>query len=104
MTSKENAQALLNSDNPALIGKEFKEVYVWEVQPTLKQAKKSGARYLETVIEFETNTTFLRDTSIVDKTLHDIARVSDRPGPVSISNVVEVGFKKEKRWWQFWKK
>lgn len=104
VTSKENAQALINSGNPALKGTEFKEVYVWTVQPTLKQAKNSGARYLDTVIEFETNATFSRDTSIVDSSLWDIARVSDRPGPISISNVVEVGFKKGKRWWEFWKK
>jgi len=34
----------------------------------------------------------------------EIARISDRPGPISISDVVETGFKKSKRWWQFWKK
>ena len=104
VTSKENAQALINLANPSLKGTEFKEVYVWTVQPTLKQAKNSGARYLDTVIEFETNATFSRDTSIVDSSLWDIARVSDRPGPISIFNVVEVGFKKGKRWWKFWKK
>lgn len=104
VTSKENAQILLNSDNPALKGTEFKEVYVWTEQPTLKQAKNSGARYLDTVIQFETNATFSRDTSIVDSSLWDIARVSDRPGPIPISNVVETGFKESKRWWQLWKK
>ena len=104
VTSKENAKAILNSDHPALKGTEFKEVYVWIEQPTLKQAKNSGARYLDTVIEFETNVTFSKDTSIVDRSLWNIARVSDRPGPISISNVVETGFKESKRWWQFWKK
>ena len=104
VTSNENAQALINSDNPALKGREFNEVYVWTEQPTLKQAKNSGARYLDTVIEFETNASFSRDTSIVDSSLWNIARVSDRPGPISISNVIEVGFKNNKRWWQFWKK
>ena len=104
VTSKENAQMLIDSDSPALKGTEFKEVYAWTVQPTLEQARNSGARYLDTVIEFETNATFSRDTSIVDSSLWNIARVSDRPGPISISNVVEVGFKNNKRWWQFWKK
>lgn len=103
VTSYENAHALINSSNPALKGREFKEVYVWTEQPTLKQAQNSGAYYLDTVIEFETNASFSRDTSIQDSSLWNIARVSDRPGPISISNVKEVGFKNSKRWWQFWK-
>ncbi len=103
VTSKQNAETIINSNNPELKGREFKEVYVWTKQPTYKQAENSGARYLETVIEFETNATFSKDTSICDTALHNIARVSDRPGPIPISNVVEVGFKSEKRWWQFWK-
>lgn len=94
----------MNSNNPMLKGQEFQQVYVWTEQPTLNQAKNSGARYLDTVIEFETPATFSRDTSMDDSSLWDIAMISDRPGPISISNVVEIGFKNKKRWWQFWKK
>lgn len=85
-----------------LKGEEFKEVYVWSQQPTLKQAKLSGARNIETVIRFEVNpNTFIKDSS-VDESLRNIARISTRPGPISVYNVIEVGFKKE--WWEFWKK
>lgn len=42
--------------------------------------------------------------SMDDTSLHIIAKKSSRPGPISISDVIEVGFKEEKRWWQFWKK
>ena len=104
VTSNENAQALITSANPALKGREFQQVYVWTVQPTLEQAQNSGARYLDTVIEFETSATFSRDTSMDDSSLWNIARISDRPGPISISNVKTVGFKEKKKWWQFWKK
>lgn len=104
VTSKETAQQLINSDNPYLIGKEFKEVYAWPVQPTYKQAANSGATQLETVIKFKTSVYFDKDTSMDDTSLYDIAKISSRPGPISISNVTEVGFKKGKRWWQFWKK
>ena len=104
VTSNENAQAILNSDSPTLKGREFKEVYVWTEQPTLEQAKNSGARYLDTVIEFETSATFSKDKSMKDSSLWDIAMRSDRPGPITISKVVETGFKESKRWWQFWKK
>lgn len=92
--------------NPALKGKEFKEVYAWDVQLTLSQARNSGARSLDTVIQFNTSTYFGRDNSIVNDALREmgIARVSSRPEPISISNVVEVGFKPEVKWWQFWKK
>lgn len=100
----EIAQALVDSDNPLLIGKEFVQVYAWTVQPTLEQAQHSGSRYLDTVIEFETSTTFSKDKSMDDISLHDIARISDRPGPISILNVKIVGFKEKKKWWKFWKK
>ena len=104
VTSNENAQILVNSDSPALKGREFQQVYAWTVQPTLKQAQNSGARYLDTVIEFETSATFSKDRSMDDRSLWDIARISDRPGPISIENVKIVGFKGKKKWWKFWKK
>ena len=72
--------------------------------PTLKQAQNSGARYLDTVIGFKTSATFSEDRSIGDRSLWNIAMRSDRPGPISISDVTETGFKESKRWWQFWKK
>lgn len=54
------------------------------------------------MISFETNpNTFVTDTTVA-KELQDTARVSTRPGPIDVTNVKEVGFKKE--WWQFWKK
>ena len=87
-----------------LKGREFQQVYAWTVQSTLKQEKNSGARYLDTVIEFETSVTFSKDKLLDDRSLWDIARISDRPGPISISNVKIIGFKKQKKWWQFWKK
>ena len=104
VTSNENAQMILNSDNPVLKGKEFMQVYVWAEQPTLEQAKNFGARYLDTVIGFNSSAGFSKDESIGERALWEIARISDRPGPISISDVVETGFKKSKRWWQFWKK
>lgn len=61
-------------------------------------------RRLDTVIEFETSVTFSKDKLMDDRSLWDIARISDRPGPISISNVKIIGFKKQKKWWQFWKK
>lgn len=61
-------------------------------------------RRLDTVIEFETSVTFSKDKSMDDRSLWNIARISDRPGPISISNVKIIGFKKQKKWWQFWKK
>jgi hypothetical protein len=77
-------------------------VYAWTEQPTLKQAKNSGARDIETVISFEANpNTFIKDETVA-KNLQSTARVSTRPGPINVNNVKEVGFKKE--WWQFWKK
>ena len=100
VTSRENATKIMEEGK--LTGKEFKEVYAWTEQPTLKQAKASGARDIETVISFEVNpNTFVKDTTVAEN-LQDIARVSSRPGPIEVSNVKEVGFKKE--WWQFWKK
>ena len=51
-----------------------------------------------------TSVTFSKDKSMDDRSLWDIARISDRPGPISISNVKIIGFKKQKKWWQFWKK
>lgn len=61
-------------------------------------------RRLDTVIEFETSVTFSKDKLMDDRSLWDIARISDRPGPISISNVKIIGFKKQKKWGQFWKK
>ena len=104
VTSNESAQALVSLDSPVLKGREFQQVYAWTVQSTLKQAKNSGARYLDTVIEFETSVTFSKDKLMDDRSLWDIARISDRPGLISISNVKIIGFKKQKKWWQFWKK
>lgn len=53
VTSKENAIKIISEEK--LIGQEFKKVYIWTTQPTLKQAKISGARYLDTVISFNAN-------------------------------------------------
>lgn len=95
---KEKEKVAENTENMKNTG----EVYAWTEQPTLNQAKASGARELETVISFETNpNTFVTDTTVA-KELQDTARVSTRPGPIDVTNVKEVGFKKE--WWQFWKK
>ena len=100
VTSKKDAKTILR-DN-VLIGKEFKEVYAWTVQTTLKQVSDSGARSMETVISFEVHpNVFTRDPHI-DESLKDIARISVRPAPITVSNVKEVGFKKE--WWKFWTK
>ncbi len=100
VTSKEDAKKIMK--DKVLIGKEFKEVYAWTVQPTLKQVSDSGARSMETVISFEVHpNVFTRDPHI-DESLKDIARISVRPAPITVSNVKEVGFKKE--WWKFWKK
>ena len=104
VTSKESAQALMESENPALRGGEFQEVYVWTEQPTYEQAINSGAYYPETVIQFESSASFIPDKSMDDQSLWEITKKSARPGPISISNVIEVGFKKIRKWWEFWKK
>ncbi|MBU5488017.1 RHS repeat-associated core domain-containing protein [Clostridium sp. MSJ-8] len=106
VTSEEVANELINSDNSQLKGKEFQQIFVCTEQPTYKQAQNSGARSLETVIEFKTSASFSTlDTTMDDDTLWKIARMSDRPSPISISNVKKVGFKAgKKRWWRFWKK
>ena len=105
VTSKESAQALVKAEKPKLKGRESNLIYVWTEQPTYEQASNSGARFLETVIKFDTSASFsVQDYSIQDSALHEITRVSDRPGPLTISNVTEVGFKNSKRWWEFWKK
>lgn len=99
VTSKEDAKTIMK-DN-VLIRKEFKEVYAWKAQPTLKQVSDSGARSMETVISFEIHpNVFTRDPHI-HKSLENIAMISVRPAPIAVSNVKEVGFKKE--WWKFWK-
>ena len=100
VTSKDDASKIMQSGE--LTGKEFKEVYAWTTQPTLKQAKLSGARNIETVVSFRAHpNTFVTDVTVTSE-LQSIARVSTRPGPISVKNVQEVGFKKE--WWQFWKR
>lgn len=104
-TSEEKAQELINSENPSLEGGEFNLVYVWTECPTYKQACNAGVIYPETVIQFKTSASFQPDDTIQNKPMHNnTTRVSCRPGPISISDAVEVGFKKEKRRWQFWKK
>lgn len=81
VTSRESAQALMESDNPALRGGE--------------QAINSGAYYPETVIQFESSASFIPDTSMDDTSLHDIAKkVLDR----------DQALYQMLRWWEFWKK
>ena len=63
-TSKKTAQELMQSPSPTLKGREFKQVYAWGKQPTIEQAKNSGARNYETVIEFETNASFSKDSTV----------------------------------------
>ena len=104
-TSKEKAQELINSENPSLEGGEFNKVYAWTERPTYKQARDAGVIYPETVIQFKTGASFEPDDLIQNKSMYNnTARQSCRPGPISISDVIDVGFKEEKRWWQFWKK
>ncbi len=99
VTSKERAQQIMQTGE--LTGEEFKEVYAFSKRPTLSQAKLSGARYYETVIAFETDTSFINDPMINGK-LAGIAKISARPGPISISNVQEVGFYRP--WYLFWRR
>lgn len=91
VTSKEAAEAIKQTGQ--LIGKEFKNIYVFSQQPTFKEAVGSGARFLETVVKFTTNAAFEPDTSIMNETIRKIAMVSSNFGPISVSNVQEVGFK-----------
>jgi len=56
------------------MGKEFHEVYAWTTQPTLQQAKDSGARTIETVVRFEAHPNIFQvDLTVPDKLkqLHD---------------------------------
>lgn len=103
VTSKEDAVKIIAEGK--LMGKEFKQVYAWSEQPTLTQAEYSGARKLETVLSFDANVNTFDVDLTVAKDLQSTARISTRPGPISVTNIKEVGFKAEKkRWWKFWKR
>ena len=94
-TSKTIAQKLVKSHTPELGGaarQEAGHVFAFNTLPTLKQATQSGARFTETLIKFQTNSSFQRDETVED-CLKNIARVSSRPGPIKIFNVKEVPFK-----------
>ena len=92
VASNENAINIMETGS--LTGKEFKEVYAWTEQPTLKQAKISGARSIETVISFEAHPNiFIKDQTVV-KNLQSTARVSTRPGPITVNNVKKEDLRK----------
>ena len=80
-------------------GSDSPESYYQVTSKSNAQTKNFGTWYLDTVIGFEVNAAFSRDASIGDSSLWDIARISDRLGLITISKVVETGFKESKVWW-----
>ena len=72
VTSKEGASQIVKTWE--LMGKEFYEVYAWTTQPTLQQAKDSGAWTIETVVRFKAHPNIFEvDLTVPDKLkqLHD---------------------------------
>ena len=64
--------------------------YVLNFQPTLEQAQQTGARAIETVIQFRTTySCFIKDTTCAING----ALVANTSGAIKIFDVVEVGFK-----------
>lgn len=62
-----------------------------DLEATLAQAKNSGARSLETVIEFEIPRGVLSIDRTVASNLQQIARAAN--GPLNITNIRKVRFK-----------
>ncbi|MBW7475185.1 RHS repeat-associated core domain-containing protein, partial [Paenibacillus oenotherae] len=91
VTSKAAAKEIMEAGVLTGSKQEAGQVFVFTQKPTLAQAKLSGARSFETVIEFEvkTGSFWAIDGSIYGK-LTEIARKAD--GPVQITNVKEVGY------------
>jgi len=91
VTSKEAAQSIAK-DGKLIPSSSEKTVCVLKNQPTIKQASALGAKSAQTVISFNTNsTTWLPDktVSIVNDALRNMIN-----GPINVTNVQEVGFKK----------
>ncbi|MCE3202638.1 RHS repeat domain-containing protein [Paenibacillus sonchi] len=91
VTSKEAAKEIMASGVLTGSKQEAGQIFVWTTKPTLAQAKNSGARSLETVIEFE----IPRGALAVDRTVADNLQRYARAarGPLKIINVKEVPFK-----------
>ena len=79
-------------------------VFAWTQQPTKSQANAAGiGSKSQVVLQFNTSASFEPDAGITNPKIKDITvQTTDAQRvPIKISNVQEVGFKKE--WWQFWK-
>ncbi|ULO10396.1 RHS repeat-associated core domain-containing protein [Paenibacillus sp. 19GGS1-52] len=74
VTSKAKAKQIISDGVLTGSKQEAGQVFVWTTKPTLQQAKNSGARYLETVIEFEIPSSSLA----VDRTNNLPDRQEDR--------------------------
>ncbi|MEC0248174.1 hypothetical protein P4H65_20465 [Paenibacillus chitinolyticus] len=93
ITSKESAQEVAKTGVLKGSQQEAGQVFGLTRQPTYAEAKMTGARSLETVIEFEVPASWSAVDKSVSTTLQSIARKSN--GPINVSNVREVGFKKQ---------
>lgn len=92
VTSKEAAKEIMASGVLTGSKQEAGQIFVWTTKPTLAQAKNSGARSLETVIEFEIPSGALAVDRTVAENLQRYARAAR--GPLKIINVKEIPFKK----------
>ncbi|WP_405116038.1 RHS repeat-associated core domain-containing protein [Paenibacillus sp. FSL K6-1217] len=91
VTSKEAASDIIKSGLLSGSKQEAGQVFVWTTKPTLAQARNSGARSLETVVEFEIPAGALSIDRTVAENLQRFARATR--GPLKVINVKEVPFK-----------
>ncbi|MNT57780.1 hypothetical protein D3C72_1951800 [compost metagenome] len=91
VTSKAAAEKIMKEGVLTGSKQEAGQVFVWTTKPTLAQAKNSGARSFETVIEFEIPNGIVGIDRTVAANLQSIARVAN--GPLKITNVKVVKFK-----------
>ena len=91
VTSKDAAKEVIKTQ--VLKGSKWEagNVFAFTKRPTLKQAKLSGARAAETVVEFDRPPGFVTDFGVVDK-LQTIA--VKKPGPIDITGATEVEFRR----------
>jgi|GEM_PF-2669808 len=92
VTSMDNAQTIINTGKLTGSRQEVGQVFAFTEQPTYSQASLSGARSLQTVIQFQAAAgSFSRTDTTINPSLQSIARVGD--GPINVTKVQIVGFK-----------
>ncbi len=88
VTSLENARKIMTTGYLKGSESEFGHVFAWAIKPTKRAIRSSGARNLDVIIAFETNASFIPDTTITN--LYGLACrpvVSLTPLPIKVTNV-----------------